>query len=151
MRGLLLAAVVAIAASARADTSLDARAMPRTPFGPACDAALAAAQAKFRDGWRDIDFHVRGQGIVGAFRWSDMCGVFGDYTLELARDLRPPARWRWSERRDESGVHRRGVVRAGGLRATFILEADDPSDLGDAFVDAFRPAVDVCVATSAAR
>ena len=147
------ACVLFAATVARADLSLDAtRAAPtpHTPFGPACDRALAAAQAQLT--WRasNIDFHVRERHVIGAYRWSDMCGVWGNYSLELAPDLRAPQAWRWRERREagDGSIHRRGSMRRGGIRATFILDADDISTVGDWFVDAFQPAVDVCLASA---
>lgn len=147
--------VAAFALSARADVSLDARRRPpspHTPLGPACDRALADAQAALD--WRAgyVHFHTRERHVAGDYEWSDMCGVWGNYSLELAPDRRPPRPWRWSERvdRDKGEAHRRGVLRAHGMRATFILDADDPSDLGDWFVDAFRPAVEACLATASA-
>jgi len=142
---------------ARADVSVDARARgPHTPFGPACDAALAAAQARFTERSSDVHFRVTEQRVVGEYRWSDMCGVWGNYSLVLAPDHRPPHEWSWDTKRwdaaDESGdhaAHRRGVKRGGTLRAVFALDADDESDLGDWFVEAFQPAVDVCLASAA--
>ena len=135
---------------ARADISVDARravARPHTPFGPACDAALARAQTRFFERAPDIHFHVRERNVVGEYHWSDMCGVFGDYSIALAPDHRDAQPWSW-QTRHRVGVTRRGVKRAGGVRATFLLEADDEDDLGDWFVAAFRPAVEVCLATA---
>jgi hypothetical protein len=150
---LVLPLVLLACVSARADVSLDARAAgPHTPLGPACDAALAAAQARFSERSSEARFHVREQRVVGEYRWSDMCGVWGDYSIELAPDTRPPlAAWRWSERRDdpESSVHKRGVRRANGWRARFILDGDNGSDPGSYFVEAFQPAVDACLASAA--
>ena len=132
------------------DVSLDV-ARPHTPLGPACDRALAAAQATLDARADYVHFHTRERRVVGEYRWSDMCGVWGDYSVELAPDLRPPHPWRWSEHADSyTSVHRRGVLRAHGLRATFLLDADDPSDLGDWFVEAFRPAVERCLPTAPA-
>jgi len=152
---LVVALALVAATAARADVSLDARRRPptpHTPLGPACDRALADAQATLD--WRadDVHFQTRERHVVGDYQWSDMCGVWGNYSLELAPDLRPAQPWRWSERVDRANgrAHRRGVLRARGVRATFILDADDPSDLGDWFVEAFRPAVEACLATASA-
>ncbi|HEX9101010.1 MAG TPA: hypothetical protein VF997_02345 [Polyangia bacterium] len=144
------------AARARADVSLDAaRAAPtptpHTPLGAGCDAALAAAQRKFSDGFRDVDFHVRERRVVGEYRWSDMCGVWGEYSVELAPDHRAAHGWRWVERRaaDPPRVHRRGTRRAAALRATFVLDGDSEPSIGDYFVECFQPAVDACLNGSA--
>ncbi len=143
MHALLVALVL--------DVSI-AVARPHTPLGPACDRALAAAQATLD--WRanDVHFHARERRVVGEYQWSDMCGVWGNYAIELAPDFRAAQPWRWSERvdRDNGRAHRRGVLRAHGVRATFILDADDASNLGDWFVEAFRPAVERCLATASA-
>jgi hypothetical protein len=141
-------------AVARADVSLDARAAgPHTPYGAACDAALAAAQARFTERSSDVHFRVREQRIVGEYEWSDMCGVWGNYSLVIAPDHRPAHGWSWRtalrDNADEHSAHRRGNKRGGSLRAEFILDADEESDLGDWFVEAFQPAVDVCLASAA--
>jgi hypothetical protein len=149
MRLVLLIALVA-GGAARADVSLDAPA-PHTPLGPACDRALAAAQASFAARNRDIHFDVRQQQIVSEYRWSDMCGVWGDYSLVLAPDRREPQAWHWIERTrsENERVHRHYVKRAAGWRAQFTLEADSEEDAGDWFVEAFQPAVDICLASAA--
>jgi hypothetical protein len=150
---LALPLLLLVSAVAQADVSLDARAAgPHTPLGPACDAALAAAQARFTERASDVNFHVREQHVVGEYRWSDMCGVWGDYSIELAPDTRPPhAAWRWSEDRDDDhySIHRRGTRRANGWRARFLLDGDNGSDPGSWFVEAFEPAVDACLASAA--
>jgi hypothetical protein len=153
MRLALPIALLACAV-AHADVSLDARAVgPHTPLGPACDAALAAAQVRFSELSGEAHFQVREQRVVGEYRWSDMCGVWGDYSVELAPDRRAaPDAWQWSEtRRDEPdySIHRRGVRRANGWRARFILDGDNGSAPGDSFVQAFQPAVDTCLASAA--
>jgi len=147
-----VAAVLLVCASARADVSVDAvrrPPAPHTPFGPACDRALAAAQASLDGRANDVHFETRERHVVGDYQWSDMCGVWGDYSIDFATDLRPAHGWRWSTRYlpGRTAAHRTGVMRAHGVRATFFLEGDDPSDLGDWFVEAFRPAVEVCLAT----
>ena len=149
MRALAAAFVLVAASVAGADVSVDVT-RPRTPLGPACDRALAAAQATLEWRARDVHFHTRERRVVGDYEWSDMCGVWGNYSLELAPDHRPAQPWHWSERVDRANgrAHRRGVLRGRGVRATFILDADDPSDLGDWFVDAFRPAIEACLATA---
>jgi hypothetical protein len=147
MRALALVLFVA-AAPAHADISVDGR--PRSPLGPACDAALAAAQERFRDGQPAIDFHVRERRIVGEYHWSDMCGVWGDYTIELAPDHRAPLGWQWISRTsgEPDSFHRRGTRRLNGWRARFIIDGDSDGYPGDAFVDAFRPAVEICLASA---
>ena len=156
MRIALVASLLVAATGARADVSLDARAAgPHTPFGAACDAALAAAQARFAERSRDVHFHVREQRLVGEYQWSDMCGVWGNYSLVLAPDYRDEHGWSWRttlrDDADAHSAHRRGVKRSGTMRAVFTLDADEESDLGDWFVDAFQPAVDACLATAALR
>jgi hypothetical protein len=150
---LALPCLLLFSSVAQADVSLDARAAgPHTPLGRACDAALAQAQARFSERSSDVNFHVREQHVVGEYRWSDRCGVWGDYSIELAPDTRPPlAAWRWSEDRDDDSysIHRRGLRRANGWRARFILDGDNGSDPGNWFVEAFQPAVDACLASAA--
>lgn len=136
-----------------ADVSIDARAVgPHTPLGPACDAAIAAAQASFSQ-YRSAEFHVRERHVVGEYQWSDMCGVWGNYSVELAPDPRPALAWQWHESRDENqeSIHKRGVRRANGWRARFVLDGDNGSDPGDFFVASFQPAVDACLASAAPR
>lgn len=144
-----IALCLLLAAPARADVSIAAaRATPHTPLGPACDAALAAAQAKFHDALPTVDFHVRERRVVGEYHWSDMCGVWGDYTVELAPDRRAPTAWQWSAVSASDNFHRRGTRRAHGWRARFIIDGDSDGYPGDAFVAAFQPAIDVCLATA---
>ena len=146
MRALLLLSLVA-ATSARGDTSLDGA--PRSPLGPACDAALEAAQNHFAGSERAIRFHVRERTVSGEYHWSDMCGVFGDYSIELAPDLRAPTRWQWSTRHGENdSFHRLGTRRANGWRARLVVDGDSDDYLVESFVAAFRPALDVCLATA---
>jgi hypothetical protein len=145
MRAIAFVLFVA-ATPAHADVSVDGR--PRSPLGPACDAALAVAQARFRDGHPAIDFHVRERRIVGEYHWSDMCGVWGDYTVELAPDHRAPLEWQWSTSGEPDSFHRRGTRRDHGWRARFMLDGGDGYP-ADAFVDAFRPAVEICLASAA--
>lgn len=146
MRALALVSLLATTL-ARADTSVDVA--PRSPLGPACDAALAAAQDRFAGSERAIDFHVRERRVDGEYHWSDMCGVWGDYTIELAADLRAPIAWQWSRRRGSNdSFHRRGTRRSNGWRARLIVDGDSDDSLGQSFVAAFRPALDVCLATA---
>jgi hypothetical protein len=149
---LVLPLVLLAGVSARADVSLDARAAgprPHTPLGPACDAAIAAAQARFSERSGDIRFHVRERRVVGKYEWSDMCGVWGRYSLELAPDNGPPTWWRWSEWRekDETAIHKRGILRGYSMHARFILDGDTGSSPGDWFVESFKPAAEACLAT----
>lgn len=154
MRALALL-LVAAAASAQADVSVDApraHATPQSPLGPACDAALAAAQARFSERASAVDFHVRQRRVVGEYHWSDMCGVWGDFTVELAPDHRAPLAWQWrAARSDEPDrFHRRGTRRANGWRARFVIDADSEGFPGDAFVEAFEPAIEACLASATA-
>jgi hypothetical protein len=148
---LLVAATLA-----RADVSLDAprgsSVRPRTPLGPRCDAALAAAQQQFESG-SGIAFHVRQWSVVGEYSWSDMCGVWGDYKVELVPDERPARGWRWSgvgppaEGAEYHPVHHRGSRIGCGWRGTLVVDADSEGSPGDAFVEAFRPALEVCLSS----
>ncbi|MGZ3407017.1 MAG: hypothetical protein ACXVAN_11275 [Polyangia bacterium] len=138
---------------ARADVSLDARRalyLPRTPLGARCDAALAAAQQQFRDG-SGIDFHVRQWRVFGEYSWSDMCGVWGNYSVELVPDERPARGWRWrgidapKDGEEYHPVHHRGTRIGRGWRGTIVVDADSDGGPADYFVEAFRPALDVCL------
>ncbi len=146
---LLLAALAA--ATAAADTSIPAPASPHTPLGPRCDAAIAAAQQKFSGGLPGaVKFHVRERRVMGRYQWSDMCGVWGDYIVELAPDLRPASPWRWKKRRtareDVASEERIGTRRARGFRATIRVEGDSVDwAASKEFIDAFRPALDACL------
>ena len=147
---LVLPIALLAAAVAHANVSVDARALaPHTPLGPACDSAIAAAQARFSD-YRTATFHVRERRVVGEYQWSDMCGVWGNYSLELAPDPRPSSGWLWHEAREENvdTIHKRGTLRANGWRARFILDGDNGSDPGDHFVESFQPAAEICLASA---
>lgn len=150
--GLLLVAGVA-----RADVAVGALRAPHTPLGAACDAALARAQQEFARG-TDVAFHVRQRTVVARYSWSDMCGVWGEYTVTLTPDARPRSPWSWRETRhpqrdddDEAPlVERDGRRRAHGWRASFRLRGDDLVDgPGDLFVASFRPALDACLDAAA--
>ena len=152
MRAVLAVAILGLAAApTRADVSVAARRpTPLTPLGPACDAALAAAQNRFAGS--EIDFHVRQRRVVGAYHWSDMCGVWGDYAVELAPDLRAPLPWQWSTRPGEyDSFHRRGTRRQNRWRARIVIDGDSDDYLGASFVAAFEPAIEVCLASASAR
>ena len=151
---MLLGSLIFVAATlARADVSLDARRSayaPHTPLGPRCDAALADAQARFADG-SGIDFHVRQWRVLGEYSWSDMCGVWGNYSVELVPDEQPAHGWRWSSATlNDDGeyhpVHHRGTRRGRGWRATLLVDGDSDGGPADYFVELFRPALDVCLA-----
>ncbi|MCU1278145.1 MAG: hypothetical protein JWM53_1691 [bacterium] len=151
MRALAASLVLVAATLARADVSLDAARSsyaPHTPLGPRCDAALAAAQASFRDG-SGIDFHVRQWRVLGEYSWSDMCGVWGNYSVELVPDERPAHGWRWISGKHDDGeyhpVHHRGMRRGRGWRATLLVDGDSDGGPADYFVEVFRPAVDICL------
>jgi hypothetical protein len=153
MRGLLVSVVVLVATLARGDVSVDARRStltPHTPLGRRCDEALAAAQARFQQGTPSVAFHTRQQQVVGEYSWSDMCGVWGNYSVVLAPDLRPSQPWRWTtyKRRSDDSFHQRGTRRSGRWRAAFVVDSDSPGYPGDAFVAEFRPAVEVCLASA---
>jgi hypothetical protein len=146
--------ILVAGALARADVSFDApraSAMPRTPLGPRCDAALAAAQQQFRDG-SGIDFHVHQWRVLGEYSWSDMCGVWGNYSVELVPDDRPARGWRWRHTGGRSlvdgedhPIHDSGVRIGRGWRGTIVVDADSDGGPADAFVEAFRPAVEICL------
>ena len=151
MRALFASLVLVAAALALGDVSIDARRStpaPHSPLGPRCDAALAAAQARFADG-SGIDFHVRQWRVLGEYSWSDMCGVWGNYAVELVPDDGPAHRWRWHDRgRDADGdrpVHHQGTRRARGWRATLTIDGDSDGGPADYFVETFRPAIDACL------
>jgi hypothetical protein len=76
-----------------------------------------------------------------------MCGVWGDYSVELAPDPGAPTPWLWRSRRsaDDESVHRRGTRRAHGWRARFVIDGDSGGYPGDWFIESFQPALDVCL------
>jgi hypothetical protein len=150
-------AVLLVAGAARADVAVGALRAPHTPLGAACDAALARAQEEFARG-SGMSFHVREHTVVGEYSWSDMCGVWGEYTVTLAPDARSAQVWSWREtRRPENAnddqaplVERDGRRRAHGWRASFRLRGDDlVSGPGAYFVEVFQPAVEICLDAAA--
>ena len=156
MRPAILLVTLAAAAVARGDASIPAPpppppATPHTPLGPRCDAALAAAQLKFLGIMSDdVKFHVRERRVTGTYYWSDMCGVWGNYTVELTPDLRPPQGWKARTRRvraeDEEQPARRVLTRrARGYRATIRVEGDNLDSAARHFIDSFLPALDACL------
>jgi hypothetical protein len=116
---------------------------PHTPLGAACDAALADAQREFEQSSNQVRFHVREHTVVGEYSWSDMCGVWGEYSVTLAPDHRAAHEWQ-AHGNQSSSVWTR---RARGWRAELRLRGDDVATWpATSFVDAFRAAVDVCLA-----
>ena len=153
-RSILL--VTLAAAAARGDASIPAPpppapATPHTPIGSRCDAALAEAQLKFLGTMSDdVKFHVRERRVTGTYSWSDMCGVWGNYTVELAPDLRPARGWQSRttpvRAEDEEQPARRVLTRrARGYRATIRVEGDKIDFSARYFIDSFLPALDACL------
>lgn len=137
----LLAVGMAWSLFAHADVAVPLR----TPLGPQCDDALHLAQQQFNDLSAPAQFHVRQRTVDGGISWSDMCGVWGEYSFELAPDRRAPHPWRWKSERHGETVSQTGSRLAGGWRARFRLQGDDLGGYGARFVAAFRPALDVCL------
>jgi hypothetical protein len=148
MRAAIASLLIATAAAlARGDAAVGALQAPHTPLGRRCDLAIAAAQEQFLAGPPAVHFHVRERTTVGKYSWSDMCGVWGDYIVELQPDARPAYLWRWRTthpRIEIAEVRVEGSRRAHGWRAHFLTRGDS-LETGHRFIEAFRPAMDVCL------
>lgn len=137
-----------------AATKKAAPAAPRSPLGPRCDRALLAAQVKFADDTGATHWNTRERRYDHTYRWSDMCGVYGEYSIELAPDRRPDSAWHWRHHEphdegDPQALRIRAVRRANGWRATLLIERNLEFTSDDAFINAFQPALDTCLEVAA--
>ena len=155
MRPILLVLLCGTVAHGDVAVSTPAR-MPHTPLGPQCDAALALAQQDFTHQADGIHFRVKERVVSGVYRWSDMCGVWGEYTVELRPRSGPDRSWKWKtwkvahgEGDDETVVgEAEGSRQARGWQARILMKGDPDTGVSwpsNAFVDAFRPALDACL------
>ncbi len=130
--------------------------MPRTPLGPRCDAALALAQQEFTHQADGIHFRVKERIVSGVYSWSDMCGVWGHYTVELRPKASVAKPWRWKTRKVGSGEgddetvvgEAEGTRLDRGWQARILMKGDPSTGASwpsNAFVEAFRPALDTCL------